>query len=207
MTLFRLGLIVALVLPGILPAQRRGPPRGNVRGDAQYAPPELTTKDLQNLNPAKIALEQRKDLGLSTDQLSRFDSLGKAFDLEAKNFGKAVDTLQDVMRKAIRHLTSDARSRAMRAPRDRPKSPKDSIERARSDSVDLAKIDREQERYMAARNALASTLLIIRETYDARIATINSVLTDEQRQKIAPWFEGASEELTTRLHWANARSP
>ncbi len=56
---------------------------------------------------------------------------------------------------------------------------------------------------MAAKNALTSTLLRIRVAYDDKLNTVNALLTDDQRGKIGPWFESASDELTARLHAAN----
>lgn len=207
MRFFRLSLIVALVLPATLQAQGgRDPSRGNVRGNTRRdAPPELRTKDLEALNPARIAFERQKDLELTASQFSRLDTIAGAYDLEAKDFGKAIDTLQNVMQKAARSLMTNPKGNGPRVPRNPPTSTKDSISRARDDSTDQAKADRDQERYMAARNALTSTLLGIRESYDARLSAIDALLTDDQRRKIGPWFESASGELTNRLHWANAR--
>jgi hypothetical protein len=206
MRLFRLSLILALTLPAALAAQRsRDPSRGNVRGTPRREPPpQLRTKDLENLNPARIAIERQKDLALTADETARLDSAAKAYDLEAKDFGKGIDTLQSIMGNAVRNLMGNPRGLAPHVSRDPPKSPKDSIGRARNDSTDQAKADRDQERYMAAHDALSSTLLRIRAAYDDKLNTVNALLSEDQRGKIAPWFASASDELTARLHAANA---
>ncbi len=206
MHFFRFSLIIALAFPATLAAQRGGyPSRGNVRGNSRREPPpELRTKDLENLNPAKIAIERQNDLGLSADAVGRLDSAAKAYDLEAKEFGRSVDTLQNIMERAVRSLLDNPRGLGPHISRDPPKSPKDSVERARKDSADQAKADRDQERYMAAKNALTSTLLRIRAAYDDRLNTVSALLSEDQRRKIGPWFESASDELTARLHAANA---
>jgi hypothetical protein len=205
MRFFRLSLIVALVLPATVQAQRgRDPSRGNVRGNTRRDQPSgPRTKDLEALNPARIAIERQKDLELTASQASRLDTIATAYDLEAKDFGKAIDTLQNVMRDAGRSLMNNPKGNGPRVSRNPPTSTKDSISRARNDSIDQANADRDQERYMAARNALATTLLKIRESYDARLIAIDALLTDDQRRKIGPWFESASTELTDRLHSAN----
>ena len=205
MRLFRTGLIIALALPVTLAAQRGGYPSRGVRGSTRREPPpELRTKDLEQLNPARIAIERQKDLALTAVELARLDSAAKAYDLEARDFGKGVDTLQNIMDGAVRNLMGNPRGLAPHIPQNPPSSPKDSIERARRDSIDQLKADKDLERYMAAKNALTSTLLRIRAAYDDKLTTVNGLLTDDQRGKIGPWFEAASEELTARLHAANA---
>jgi hypothetical protein len=205
MQLFRISLIIALALPATLAAQRGGYPSRGVRGGSRREPPpELRTKDLEQLNPARIAIERQKDLALTTQELTRLDSAAKAYDLEARNFGRAVDTLQNIMDGAVRNLMGNPRGLAPHVPQNPPSSPKDSVERARRDSIDQLKADKDQERYMAAKNALTATLLRIRAAYDDKLTSVNTLLTDEQRGKIGPWFQGASDELTLRLHAANA---
>lgn len=205
MRLLRFSLLIVFVLPATIQAQRgRDPSRGNVRGNArQAARPELKTKDLESLNPARIAIERQKDLELTASQASQLDSIAKAYDLEAKDFGRAADTLQNIMGDAARSLMGNPRGTGPRVPRNPPTSKKDSIGRARDDSLDQAKADKDQERYMVARRAFGTTLLKIREVYDAKLSAIDALLTEDQRRKIGPWFEGASSELTDRLHWAN----
>lgn len=206
MRLFRFTLILSLALPALSLAQRgRDPSRGGGRGGSRRdPPPELRTKDLENLNPARIAIDRQKDLALTADETARLDSAARVYDLEAKEFGRGVDTLQNIMVNAVRNLMGNPRGLAPHVSRDPPKSPKDSIERARNDSTDQAKADRDQERYMAAHNALSSTLLRIRAAYDDKLSTVNALLTEDQRRTIGPWFESASDELTARLHAANA---
>jgi hypothetical protein len=207
MRLFRFTLILSLALPALVLAQRGrgGQSRGNGRGGTRPEPrPELRTKDLENLNPARIAIDRQKDLALTTDETARLDSAAKAYDLQAKDFGKGIDTLQNIMVNAVRSLMGNPKGLAPHVSRDPPKSPKDSIGRARNDSTDQAKADRDQERYMAAHDALSSTLLRIRAAYDDKLSTVNALLTEDQRRKIGPWFESASDELTARLHAANA---
>jgi hypothetical protein len=204
MPLFRFCLVLALALPATSHAQRRDPGRGMARGGARRAtPPELRTKDLETMSPARIALERRKDLDLTSDQATRLDSASRAYDLEAKDFGTAIDTLQGIMQKAERNLSGNPTVNGANVSRERPKSAKDSLARARNDSLDQAKADKDQERRMAAKNALASTLLKIREWYDVKLGATNGFLTEDQRHKIGPWFENASEELTARLHGVN----
>jgi len=206
-------LIVMLALPATVHAQRGGDgqrggqPPGGSGGvmTRQAATPELSAKDLVSLNPARIPVDRQKDLALSVDQAVRLDSIARAYDLDARDFAKAIDSLQNIMSKARRNIMNNARSAAAARTRDRPTSARDSIERARSDSIDQMNDDKEQERYRGGRNGLASTLLTIREAYDTRLGAINAFLNDEQRRKIGPWFESASDELTTRLHWANVR--
>ena len=206
MRLFGFGLTIALALPATVTAQRGGyPSRGNVRGsNRREPPPGLRTKDLENLSPARIAIEREKDLGLSAEVAARLDSAARVYDLEARDFGRAVDTLQNIMEKAVRSLMDNPRGLGQRVSRDPPKSFKDSVERARNDSIDQAKADTDQERYMAAKDALGSTLLRIRTAYDDRLNTVNALLNEDQRRKIGPWFESASDELTARLHAVNA---
>lgn len=205
MQLFRISLIVALALPVTLAAQRGGYPSRGTRGSSRREPPpELRTKDLEQLNPARIAIERQKDLALTAEELARLDSAAKAYDLEAKDFGRAADTLQSIMEGAVRNLMGNPRGLAPHVPENPPKSPRDSVERARRDSIDQLKADKDQERYMAAKNALTSTLLRIRAAYDDKLTTVNALLTEDQRSKIGSWFEGASDELTARLHAANA---
>jgi len=43
--------------------------------------------------------ERAKDLGPSQIVAGRLDSAAKAYDLEAKDFGRALDTLQNIMEK------------------------------------------------------------------------------------------------------------
>lgn len=206
MHLFRVSLILALTLPATLAAQRGDyPSRSNARGgNRREPPPELRTKDLEQLNPARIAVERQKDLALTPDELARLDSAARVYDLEAKDFGKGLDTLQGVMGGAVRNLMGNPKGLGRHAPENPPSSVKDSIARARRDSIDQAKADQEMERYNGAKNALTSTLLRIRAAYDDELTAVNALLTDGQRQKLGPWFEGASEELTARLHAANA---
>ena len=207
MRLFRFTLILSLALPALVLAQRgRDPSRGGGRGGTRRdpPPPTLRTKDLENLNPARIAIDRQKDLALTADETARLDSAAKAYDLQAKDFGKGIDTLQNIMGNAVRNLMGNPKGLAPHVSRDPPKSPKDSIGRARNDSTDQAKADRDQERYQAAHDALSSTLLRIRAAYDDKLSTVNALLTEDQRRKIGPWFESASDELTARLHAANA---
>ena len=206
MRFFRFSLVLALLLPLALQAQRRrDPARGSSGGNVRrFQPVELRTKDLESLNPAKIALERRKDLELTTDQAKRLDSAAEAYEGEAKEFGRGVDTLQNIMRDAERSLGNNPVVNGTNVRRNRPESAKDSVSRARNDSIDQAKADRDQERHRAARNALTTSLLKIREAYDARLSSISALLTEDQRRKIGPWFDAASEELTARLHEANA---
>src|SRR5258708_31142665 len=111
MHFFRFSLIIALAFPATLAAQRGGyPSRGNVRGNSRREPPpELRTKDLENLNPAKIAIERQNDLGLSADAVGRLDSAAKAYDLEAKEFGTSAGTLQNIIERAERNLFANPR--------------------------------------------------------------------------------------------------
>ena len=164
----------------------------------------LKAKDLEYLGPAHIALDRKADLGLTATQTVQLDSAAKAYVLEAKDFGRAIDTLQNVMLDASRNLMGNPVANGMNLRRNRPETPKDSISQARKDSIDQLKADKDQERYMAAKNALTSTLLKIREWYDAKVVGINALLTEPQRTKIDPMFDSASTELTDRLHWTNA---
>ena len=208
MPFFRPALLLVLALPGLADAQRsRDSDRGNRRPVVirEDAPPEFRTKDLENLNPARMALDDKKTLNLSADQIRQLDSIARAFNLSAKAFGTAVESFQNVLNRTRRNAQNEARDRAMRRPRERPASPKDSSDRARNDSIDVAKSDKEWERAMGARNGLNATLLAIRVEYDAYIAATNTVLNDEQRAKVGPSVESASNELTMRLHWAALR--
>src|SRR2546430_9497996 len=164
MRISRLLLLTGVLVPAALNAQRSGMGRG---GGRRQQPPDLRTKDLEQLNPAKIALDRRKDLELTADQVRRLDSLSRVYEAEAKNFGKALDTLQGIMQSATRSLRNNPQVNGANTMRDRPKSAKDSVERARRDGIDQSKADKDQERYTTAKNALGSTLLRIREAYDA----------------------------------------
>ena len=199
-------LIVMLALPGVAAAQRSQTPGRDGRPTLSRPadPPEFKAGDLESLNPARIALMQT-DLGLNPEQSRRLDSIALAFESKAKSLRTGLDTLQSIVTRGRRDAFYEARNRAMSRPRDRPTSAQDSIERARDDSVDQVKSDKQRERVMAARNGLSAILLAVRDDYDRYIISINGVLADTQRTKLGPRLEAASEELTTRLHWANSR--
>ena len=199
MTPLRIALLLSLVLPMAGQAQQR---RGTMYDEL---PPELTPKDIIRLDPAQIAFDRQKELALSADQSRQLDSMARAYDRRVKSFGKALDTLQNALNKAHKRIVQQAVDRMRAGPRRRPDSPRDSIERARSDSVDQAENDRDRVKASAARNALSELLLTIKEEYDAETVATNAVLTEAQRSKIEPIFGSALEEFMARLHWAIAR--
>jgi hypothetical protein len=199
-------VVVALMVPCLAQAQRRDPARMPARQPIlrEEGPPDLKVRDLENLNPPRMIIDRAKELGLSADQKARLDSLSRTYTLATKNVGVAIDTLQNILDRDQRRAL-EARSRAMATRRDPPTSPRDSIERARSDSIDLAKADVERARVMAARNALGVVLLAIRERFDESVKATVALLTDEQRPTATGVLDAASAELTARLHWANLR--
>jgi hypothetical protein len=193
----RLTFVLAVIFPAALHAQRG---RG---GGRRQAPPALKAKDLEYLSPATIALDRKRDLDLTAAQAVQLDSATKAYGRDAKDFGRAIDTLQGVMQEAMADLRNNPVANGTNVRRPRPESAKDSIKEARKDSVDQIKADADQQRFTSAKNALTSTLLKIRAWYDTQIAVVNGLLTDVQRGKIGPTFESAAAELTERLHWTN----
>jgi hypothetical protein len=201
MTSRRALLVLALMLPAALHAQRR---RVTVRDEL---PPDLTTKDIERLSPARIALEREKELLLATDQKTRLDSLGKSYSARLKDFSRPLDTLQTILDKYHKEVVRREVDRFTSGPRRDPTTDAEREQRAREDSVDRAKADRSREAALSARNELDRILLIIRDDYDAQTAATNSVLDDAQRAKLGPIITAASDELTSRLHWARARWP
>ena len=207
MRLARFGLVAILALPVALAGQGRGGDRmggGRGRGDfpGQQGPPQLKAKDFDQLNPARVAIERQQDLGLNADKARQLDTIAAAFTAEAKNFARSLDTLQSAMR--VPRDLAEYEARVGRTDtRDKPKSKKDSLDRARDDSLDRAKFDQKAERILAARRGLTSELLRIRTVYDVYVASTTAVLNDDQRTKVGPWLQAASEELTRRLRWVN----
>jgi hypothetical protein len=199
MTPLRIALLFSVVLPMAGQAQQR---RVTVYDEL---PPELTPKEIIRLDPAQIAFDRQKDLALTADQSRQLDSMAKAYDGRVKSFGKALDTLQNVLNKAHKKVVKQTVDRMRAGPRRRPDSPQDSIERARSDSVEQAETDRDRVKASAARNALNELLLTIKDQYDAEAVATNALLTEAQRSKIEPIFAGALYELTGRMHAAKAR--
>lgn len=199
--------VLALLLPSITNAQGRNPQGrpGETRRMTIHedVPPELHAKDLESLDPARIALDQRKALALTAAQTDRLDSIRRAYDQHAADLGKALDTLQDILNRSRHSAQQEIANRMMGS--SRSSSERDSADRARADSIDRVKSDRERERTMAARNELGRILLGIRDGYDGYVTATNAALTDDQRARLRPFFDGASNELTTRLHWANTR--
>jgi hypothetical protein len=199
MTFHRLLITIALSLPLAAEAQQR---RVSVRDDL---PPDLEVKDIQRLSPSRISLERQKELALTAEQTRRLDSTSNAYAIHLRDFAKPLDTLQNLLDRYHKRVVKEMVDRMSSGPRRDPTTEQQRVERARDDSVEQSKADREREIANVARNELNGVLLIIRDDYDAQVAATNAVLTDDQRAKIAPILSGASDELTSRLHWARTR--
>ena len=188
-------------------AQRGGGGGGRSRVQVrEVLPPELKTKDLFQLGPSRRLMEHSKELGLTPDQTKLLDSIGKAYESTMRSYGTSLDTLGGQIDHGRRDAMDAALEERERQYRDRPSSAKDSAERAKSDSIKTAKADVKRENLMKARAAFGAVLLEIRSAYDANLTSAQNVLTAAQRAKGDELLQAASEELTQRLHWANARS-
>jgi hypothetical protein len=186
-----------------------------VRGDAQGArpmlggradrPPELRAKDIVRLSPARVPLERAREISLTSEQFQRLDSLGRAYELRAKTFSQALDTLDGAIDRSRRDLNRDRMNASAKRNRRRPENPKDSIKQARSDSADQHTMDEHLARGTSAQNEREAVLLTTREAFDGMLAAVNSILTEDQRTKLSPIFAGLSDEFTRRLHAENIR--
>jgi hypothetical protein len=208
MRLGRFAVLAMVVVPVVLAGQGgRGerPAGGRGRGaPQQQGPPQLKAGDFDQLSPAKVAVDHRLTLALDDAKAHRLDSIAIAFSAETKNFARALDTLQNAMR--VPRDLGEYEARVSRTDtRDKPKTKKDTLDRARNDSLDRVKFDAMGERILAARRGMTAELLTIRGTYDTYLASTTAVLDDEQRTKLGPWLQAASEELTKRLRWVNQR--
>lgn len=178
--------------------------RGRGNSPQQQGPAQLRAADFDQLNPAKVAIDRRQALALDDAKAHRLDSISVAYTAESKNFARSLDTLQKAMR--VPRDLAEYEARVGRTDtRDKPKTKKDSLNRARDDSLDRAKFDEKTERILAARRGFSSELLRIRAVYNTYLASTTAELDDEQRAKLGPWLQAASEELTKRLHSVNQR--
>jgi hypothetical protein len=199
MTFSRTFLIAALTVPLAAGAQQM---RVSVRDDL---PPDLELKDIERLSPSRISLERQKELAVTAEQTRRLDSASKAYALHLKDFARSLDTLQNLLDRYHKRVVKQMVDRMTSRPRRDPTTDQERVERARDDSVEQSRADREREIATVARNELNRVLLIIRDDYDAQVAATNAVLNDDQRATIAPIFNAASDELASRLHWARMR--
>jgi hypothetical protein len=120
-------VLLALLLPSLAEAQRRGMGERDVNWNtvaAKKAPPTLTAKDVEELDPLAVLLDKKKDLKLTDAQvaaltaahgtlaaavaptLARIDSLGRAM--------RPTTTLQGAEDEARMVIARDAAGTAVR---------------------------------------------------------------------------------------------
>jgi len=201
----RLALLFLATVAASSGAQGGGQRRAIFGGSGDERPPALRAGEIVRLSPARVTLERAREISLTPDQFRRIDSLGRAYELSAKEFGRALDTLDGVIDRSRRDVLRDRMNAAEKRNRRRPENVRDSIDQARSDSIDQHKFDEHFASGTAAQNARSTVVLSTREAFDAALAAVNAILTEEQRTKISPILTGLSSEFTDRLHWQNVR--
>jgi hypothetical protein len=195
MRYLRLVLVPVLIVPGMASAQRQNAPRFIPRSTS--ATFEIKAGDFEELGPARIVIESRKELGLDAAQMTQLEELRKAFDTDAKRWA------DDIKRQ---HKTLLAAPPTLkRPPEEKPRTHKDSVSRERLETSNREKTDRYLEGQAAARRDLSEAMLKIRAAYDATSTATLALLTTEQRTTMAKPLEDASNELTARLRQANIR--
>ena len=196
MSLHRLVLLVGIAVPTTLTAQQRRPPQPRRFEQPRYSP-DLKAKYLEELSPARIVSENQKDLALDGTQATQIQALRQAFASDAKRYAGVVKRFQKIISANPPSLK--------RPPEAKPTTKKDSVKRARDDSLNQVKHDGYVERVTAARSSLGETMLRIRAAYDSAAVKTLGVLRDDQRAKIGARIDEASDALTSLLRRANIR--
>jgi hypothetical protein len=203
--IMRLSFLLLALTAAASAAQGGGQPMRPLFGGRDERPPELRAKEIMRLSPARVALERARDISLTPDQFRRLDSLERGYEVRARDFGRALDTLDGVIDGSRRDLARDRLNAAGKRSRNRPENARDSIKQARADSIDQHKMDEHFARGTAGQNGREQVLLSTQQTFDASLAAVNAILTEDQRTKISTILNGLSAEFVQRLHWQNIR--
>jgi len=190
-------LLLALGLAAPVGGQPRGA-RGRpaIRAEPQEGIP-FSRKDIERLGPSRLVLDRRDALKLDKTQIARLDSLRKAFETRAGR-------LADSVKQNQRAITTPP-PLLKRPPEEKPQTHKDSVSRAKLDSTNRVKRDAYFATVTTGRRDLSSTLLALKELFDANLASTIQVLDGSQHTTMALSLEQASEEFTRRLRLANIR--
>lgn len=179
---FKVALLLA-TLASPLAAQNEGIP--------------ISGRDIERLSPARIILDRRETLRLEPTQVTRLDSVRRAYEDSAKSIADQVKQYQRAITIAPPLLR--------RPPEGKPETRRDSLSRARLDSTNRRKRDEYFETVTTGRRDLAAALLALKDLFDANLAATVQSLDGTQHTTAALTLDQTSQEFTRRLRLANVR--
>jgi hypothetical protein len=186
-------LLLSLVAAGVGHGQRGGrvvpTSRGMPSGRAATPRRSFTAKALDELNPARVVLDQRKALELDAGEQARLDTAAKWLDARIATHMKRADSIEKVMSAAAGLMRAGA-SGAPTAPG------------AKVDSARQAKQDALVEHAQSARRDLVSLLIEIKTDFDSTATRSTALVSDARRPKVADVVAVTMEDVSALLRQA-----
>ena len=181
-------LMLLLAMPALAIAQRGGGRGGG--GGGSDPPRNLSTKDLEQFDPAKFLFDNRKDLKLDAGQVATFDTVQRRVRAELGQLAARFDTLQqryNAVRDTIAFAPGGGGGRGARG--------------------SAPEYDPQRDRMLAARQKEVAALLDVQRFNDSVSAGILQILTDSQRVKAAPLLAKRNADLVKLLTTAGYPPP